>query len=253
MIGVIAGLRRHPVKGLSPEPLARVQLEAGAYFPNDRCCAVEVGPSGFDPEKPAHIPKQRFAVLARFPSLARLRTSLNDATGMFFAGDAYGFGVETRLDTPEGCAALERFLQAWLGDQAHSTLRVLQGPAGYRFMDDPRGHVSILNLASVRSLGQAIGKSLDPLRFRANVLVEGLEPWAEDKWVAGASLQAGGARLSLHKPIVRCVATHVSLETGERDIDVVDLLRRHFGRDTMGVYASVSMSGALGEGDQFRV
>ena len=45
----IAGLYRYPVKGLSPEPLPRVALEAGQTFPADRRYAIENGPSGFDP------------------------------------------------------------------------------------------------------------------------------------------------------------------------------------------------------------
>ncbi len=32
----IAALYRHPVKGLSPEPLDEAQLEPGGYFPDDR-------------------------------------------------------------------------------------------------------------------------------------------------------------------------------------------------------------------------
>jgi MOSC domain-containing protein len=39
--------------------------------------------------------------------------------------------------------------------------------------------VSIINLASVRALEKRIGQSLDPLRFRANVYVDGWPPFAE--------------------------------------------------------------------------
>ena len=80
MRGTIDSIYRHPVKGLTPEPMAMVQLTAGAYFPGDRDYAIEVGPSGFDPANPKHISKQRFTVLARFPALARVKTRLDDAT-----------------------------------------------------------------------------------------------------------------------------------------------------------------------------
>ncbi len=249
MHGTIASIYRHPVKGLTPEQLASVQLEAGAYFPNDRHYAIEVGPSGFDPENPKHISKQRFTVLARFPALARIKTRLEDATGVFHLGDAHGFGVETRLDTDDGRAIVERFLQAFLGEEAPGKLRVLQSPQGYRFMDHPQGYISVMNLASVRAVQQAIGQPVDPLRFRANVYVDGLKPWAEDEWVAGQRVQLGGASLAMFKPIVRCVATHVNLDTGERDIDMVGQLREHFGRDTLGNYFSIMQGGAVKAGD----
>src|SRR5690348_7752411 len=122
MRGTVDSIYRHPVKGLTPEQMSSVQLEAGAYFPGDRDYAIEVGPSGFDPENPKHISKQRFTVLARFPSLARVKTRLDDATGTFHLGDAHGFGVETRLDTEEGRGAIERFLQAFLGEEAPGKL-----------------------------------------------------------------------------------------------------------------------------------
>jgi uncharacterized protein len=249
MRGTVASIYRHPVKGLTPEQLSSVQLEAGAYFPGDRNYAIEVGPSGFDPENPKHISKQRFTVLARFPSLARVKTRLDDASGVFHVGDAHGFAVESRLDTDDGRAALERFLQAFLGEDAPGKLRVLESPRGYRFMDHPQGFISVMNLASVRAVGQAIGRDVDPLRFRANVYVDGLKPWAEDEWVVGQKVALGAAELVMFKPIVRCVATHVDLDTGERDIDMVGMLREHFGRDTLGNYFSIASGGVVKPGD----
>ena len=246
----VASLYRHPVKGLTPETLGEVQLTAGAYFPRDREYAIEVGPSGFDPDNPKHISKQRFTVLARFPSLARLRTRLDDATGAFHIGDAHGFGVEANLATDEGRASIERFLQAFLGEEAPQKLRVLQGPGGHRFMDHPQGFVSVINLASVRSVAQAIGQAVDPLRFRANIYVDGLKPWAEDDWIAGQAMRLGEARLTVFKPIVRCIATHVNLDTGARDIDMVAMLREHFERDTLGTYFSVAQGGRVAVGNE---
>jgi uncharacterized protein YcbX len=249
MRGTVESIYRHPVKGLTPEVMREVQLTAGAYFPGDRDYAIEVGPSGFDPENPKHISKQRFTVLARFPSLARIRTRLDDATGAFHLGDASGFGVEANLRTEEGRAAIERFLQAFLGEDAPGKLRVLESPRGYRFMDHPQGFVSVINLASVREVARAIGQNVDALRFRANVYVDGMKAWAEDEWVVGQAVGLGEAQLTVFKPIVRCVATHVNLETGERDIDMVGMLREHFGRDTLGTYFSVGRGGRVGVGD----
>ncbi|MEQ1784764.1 MAG: MOSC domain-containing protein [Hyphomonadaceae bacterium] len=249
MRGTVSSIYRHPVKGLTPEQLGAVSLTAGAYFPGDRDYAIEVGPSGFDTAAPKHISKQKFTVLARFPSLARVKTRLDDATGRFHVGDASGFGIETELATAEGRAVLERFLQAFLGEDATGKLRVLESPPGYRFMDHPQGYISVMNLASVRAVERAIGQAVDPLRFRANVYIDGLAPWAEDEWVAGTRIRMGEARLTVFKPIVRCVATDVNLETGERDIDMVTRLREHFGRDTLGTYFSIAEGGAVKLGD----
>lgn len=249
MGGTVESIYRHPVKGLTPERMMQAPLTAGEYFPGDRAYAIEVGPSGFDPQNPKHISKQRFTVLARFPSLARIKTRLDDARGTFHLGDASGFGIEAKLSTDEGRASIERFLQAFLGEDAPGQLRVLAGPRGYRFMDHPQGYLSVMNLASVRQVARAIGVDVDPLRFRANIYVDGLTPWAEDEWVAGQAVSVGEATLSVFKPIVRCMATDVNLESGTRDIDMVGMLREHFGRDTLGTYFSVAGDGVVKVGD----
>jgi uncharacterized protein len=250
MIGRLEALRRHPVKGLTPEPLTAARLTAGACFPADRMWAVEVGPSGFDPAAPKHVSKMRFTVLARFPELARLHTWYDEATGVFHIGDAHGFGVDVRLDQEEGREALARFLQAFLGEEA--PFRVLAGPGDHRFMDSPLGFVSMLNLASVRDLEAKIGRPVDPARFRANLLVEGLPAWAEDSWGADARVAVGGAQLSVNKPIERCVATHVDPARGVADIDMLEALRAHFGRITLGVYLRVAEGGDVTVGDPVR-
>lgn len=249
MGGSIASLYRHPIKGFTPEALPRVDLTVDGYFPHDRAWAVEVGPSGFDPSNPQHISKQRFTVLARFPQLARLKTYLAADGATFHVGDAHGFEVQTRLDTEDGRQALERFLQAFLGEDAPAQLRVLEAPRNHRFLDHPKGFVSLINLATVRAVEKAVGKPIDPLRFRANIYVDGLAAWAEDAWLSGHEVAVGGARLSFFKPIVRCVATDVSLESGVRDIDMVAQLRAHFGRDTLGSYFSIARGGPVAVGD----
>src|SRR2546423_7243984 len=70
--GQIAGLYRYPVKGLSPEQLARVALGVGQTLPADRRYAIENGPSGFDPLAPVWMPKTNFLMLLRNERLAGL-------------------------------------------------------------------------------------------------------------------------------------------------------------------------------------
>src|ERR671916_3058858 len=76
----VASLYRYPVKGLSPERLARADLVTGCYFPADRLFAIENGPSGFDATAPQHQPKIKFLMLMRNEALARLATRYDDET-----------------------------------------------------------------------------------------------------------------------------------------------------------------------------
>lgn len=252
MSGRLTSLYRHPVKGLSPELLDRVELEPHGSLPHDRRYAVEVGPSGFDPSAPAHISKMKFAVLARFPELARLRTRFQENSGLLRVEDAHGFGVDLQLDQEDGQVALARFLEAYLSGSVQSGMRVLEAPRGHMFSDHPQGRVSVVNLASVRLLEHGLGRPVDPLRFRANLLVDGLAPFEEDDWSVGSSLRVGDLEFRVISPVVRCVATHVDPTSGEADIDLVESLRTLFSRTTMGTYLSVVRGGLLRVGDEMR-
>ncbi|CAN5243387.1 MOSC domain-containing protein [soil metagenome] len=245
----VVGLYRHPVKGFTPERLASADLVAGQCFPCDRLYAVEDGPSGFDPAAPAHISKMKFTVLAKIPAVARAHTAYDEATGVFsaqakgrpdFAGDLRG---------EAGRRGLEAWLAALLDGQIKGPLRVVEGPGDYRFMDSRSGYVSIVNLASVRDLEAKLGRPVDPLRFRANLYVEGWPAWVENDWT-GRAMRVGEARAEVLKPIVRCAATHVDPVTAERDIELVKALFDHYGHMFCGIYLKVEEGGAVAEGDE---
>lgn len=243
----VAALFRHPVKGFTPERLDHADLTAGREFPCDRLYAVENGPSGFDPQAPAWISKQKFTVLAAIPEVARARTAYDEATRTFSATAEGRPGFSGRLDEPAGREGFTAWLKALLGEAAHADLKVVQAP-GHRFMDHPKGHVSIINLNSLRDLEGRIGRPLDPLRFRANLYVEGWPAWAENDWV-DRELMVGFARARVFKPIVRCVATHVDPKTAERDIDVVKALFDNYGHMNCGIYVHVTDGGRVTVGD----
>ena len=248
MTGRIASIYRHPVKGFTPERLERVTLSPEQPFPCDRIFAVEDGPSGFDPEHPAHISKTRFTVLARTAQVGAARTSYDEATGVLSAGAPGQPDFQGCLLNEAGREAFAAWLAAFLGPAADGPLKVLPAPARHRFLDNPNGQVSIINLASVRDLGARIGHALDPLRFRANLYVVGWPAWAENEWV-GETLRLGEAQARVFKPIVRCAATGVDPATAVRDLDLVKSLFDHLGHAWCGVYVQVTGAGAASAGD----
>jgi uncharacterized protein YcbX len=246
--GTLAGLYRHPVKGFTPEPLTAVALGPGEGFPFDRVWAVENGPSGFDPEAPAFVPKQKFTVLASIPRVAAARTRYHEADGVFHA-DAEGLApFAGRLDEPAGREAFAAWLGELLGEEARGPLRVLPAPATHRFTDHPQGQVSLINLASVRDLSRRMGVEVDPLRFRANLYVEGWPAWIENGW-EGETLGLGGIAARMLKPVVRCAATHVNLQTAERDLEITKALFDNYGNLHCGIYLQVTTAGRVGLGD----
>ena len=248
MRATVTSLYRHPVKGFTPERLEDADLAVGKGFPCDRLYAVEHGTSGFDPAAPVFIPKLKFAVLMHMADVARARTAYDEATGVLTASAEGRPASSGRLTDEAGRAAFAAWLAELLGEVAEEPLRVIPAPGDWRFMDHPLGHVSIINLASIRDLEKRIGRPLNPLRFRANLYVDGWAPWAENDWT-GRGMVVGGARATVFKPIVRCPATHVDPVTAERDIDVVKALFDNYGHAFCGIYLHTTAAGRVVEGD----
>jgi uncharacterized protein YcbX len=249
----IASLYRYPVKGLSPERLTSAELETGHYFPGDRLFAIENGPSGFDPAEPVHQPKIKYLMLMRNEILARLRTRYDDDSGALVI-DLDGREV-LRADTAtaEGREQISAFFQDFMPEDLRGKPEFLTAPPRYRFTDSRSGFVSIINLASVADLASRIGAPVDPLRFRGNIMVEGLEPWAELD-LAGRELTASsGLRLRGIKRIERCAATNVDPVTAARDMQIPKALMQAYGHVDCGLYCEVLDGGLLTEGVRIAV
>lgn len=238
-------LYRYPVKGLSPEPIGQATLTPNDYFPNDRLFAVENGPSGFDPLQPRHQPKTKYLMLMRDEALARLETRYDLASGVLTIRHGDATAVQADLGTAEGRRSVEDFLTGYVPGSLRGELRVLTAPRGFRFTDAPLGYVSLINLASVAALEGMTGAAVDPLRFRANLHVSGLDPWAELDLVDRILTGPGGLRLRIISRTVRCAATNVDPATGIRDLTIPRTLDAHLGHADCGVYAEVLTGGEV--------
>jgi uncharacterized protein YcbX len=247
----VAVLYRYPVKGLSAERLAAVEIGVGQTLPMDRAFALENGPSGFDPAAPSWQPKIKFLCLMKNAKLAALATRYDDATGELIVAGSGHTQVRARLHDAAGRAAIERFFQDYMGAEARGSIRLLEAP-GHSFSDVAKKVVSIINLESVRALEASVGRKVHPLRFRGNLYVEGWPAWIETG-LEGRELSVGSARLRVVKTIQRCAATEVDPETAARNIDVPQALYRLTGEDDCGIYGEVIAAGRMAEGDRVEI
>jgi uncharacterized protein YcbX len=248
-MATIQSMYRYPVKGLSPEKLDRASLKAGKYFPGDRLFAIENGPSGFDPANPVHQPKTKYLMLMRDERLATLRTRYDDASGTLAIEHEGRGAVRADLATKDGRLSVEAFFRRFMPNDLRGPPKMLTAPEGYRFTDSRvSGFVSIINLASVAELETLIGVPVHPLRFRANLYVDGWPAWSEFDLV-DREIAVGGARLKVTKRIKRCAAINVDPDTGIRDLEIPATLLRNFDHMDFGIYARVVAGGEIAPGD----
>lgn len=247
MTARIQSIYRYPVKGLSPESLPGVRLEAGQTLPADRKYAIENGPSGFDPAAPAYLPKTRFLMLMRDERLAALDTRYDDATRTLVINGEGRELARGDLSTPEGRLAIEAFFRRFMPGELRGPPKVLQAE-GHSFSDVSAKVVSIINLASVAAVETILRAPVHPLRFRANLYVDGWPAWHEFD-LLGQELAIGAARLKVTKRIMRCAAVNVDPDTGMRDLAIPDALLRTCNHVDCGIYARVIEGGEIARGD----
>lgn len=245
----VIDIYRYPVKGLSPERLDKIDVEAGATLPADRAWAIENGSGRFDPEAPRHLPKINFLMLMRDERLATLETEFDTATDTLTIKRDGKQVARGQLTTQLGRQMIEQFLGAYMKDSLRGAPKIMRAD-GHSFSDVAAKCVHIINLASLRDLERAVGKPVHALRFRANIHIDGLAPRSEFDLV-GKDFQIGGIKLRGLDRTMRCAATNVDPETGARDLAIPAVLERTWSHTDFGIYATIQEPGTLAVGDIF--
>lgn len=249
MSAAVTALYRYAVKGFSPDALPRVDLVAGETLPFDRAFAIENGPSGFDPAEPRHLPKIVFFCLMKNPSLAEVVTRFEDATQRVVVAERDGRVVfDDSLATEAGRAALAAFVARRFPGEVRGTPKTLVAP-GHSFSDVARKVLHLVNLETLRALEAKLGAPLDPIRFRPNIVVDGLPAFAELDWAAGTRVTIGGLPFEMVKRTERCAATRVDPARGVRDLEVPRFLMGMLGHTDCGVYLRSLADGPIAVGD----
>ena len=260
MPALIVRLYRFPVKGMTAEPAERVSVLAGGAVEGDRVLGFIRANVVDTPDRPSALGgwwgKRHFTALMVAPGVARLAARFDPDThrlAIALDGAALADGdVAVAGDRARLADAVTRYV-AGLGEPR------LEPGDGYtlvgdgvtpRFHDRGPGHVTLVGAASVAALAQALGAPVDERRFRMNVTLDGLAPWAELEWI-GRRVRIGAVEFDVTGPVVRCLATHANPEGGERDMDVMQTLTRVFGhaQPTMGVLAVPRAAGEIAVGD----
>lgn len=105
----------------------------------------------------------------------------------------------------------------------------------------------LIGQGSLDELSRRVGRPMEMLRFRPNLVVEGAEPFAEDSW---KRIRIGDMTFRVLKPSVRCILTTLDPATGERSTDrepltTLKTFREKEGDVLFGQNLAVDGAGAL--------
>jgi uncharacterized protein YcbX len=184
--------------------------------------------------------RRRFLTQRELPLLATLRPALAGDTLMLDAPTRTPLTLAARTERDscrvriwgDECAAFDcgdtaaNWLSTWLGRKLRlvrfDTRSLRLSNSGWTgsvaapnlFTD---GYpILVANTASLADLNARMGRELPMERFRPNIVLDGLPPYAEDRI---AELHCGDVQLRLVKPCVRCSITTTDQKLGALDGD----------------------------------
>ena len=229
-LGTVLELWRFPVKSMRGESLAEVRLTPQGLA-GDRTFAVSstAAPTG----KPLLASAERTAML-RYSACLEPSPCVTTPDG---------------LTLPLPSAGLLHALET-TSARPGARLRLESSPEDPFFDVRP---VSLLSQATLQTLNDERGQTVDPLRFRSNLVLglDGAGPFAEDTLI-GQTLcfgHAEGPKLRILERIPRCRIVSLDPETTAADPTLLrHLAQRHEGR--LGIYARVEKPGTLRVGDK---
>lgn len=226
-VGRVAALWRYPVKSMAGEALPEAEVSWHGLAGDRRWAFVREGTtlSGF----PWLTIRERAEMAHYRPSFAD--PARPDKSATLVRSPA---GSEYAVEDPALVAEL------W--------------PAGARLIKQDRGcfdsfPLSLISTRTIAAIGERVGATLDPRRFRPNLLVEtdGDEPFQEDSWL-GRELRIGTLRMRVDRRDGRCVITTIDPDTLERMPEVLRTVARE-REGKLGVYGSTVSPGRVAVGD----
>lgn len=258
----VVALYRYPVKGFTPERCERLTVLPEGRVAGDRVLGFRFANSPFADE--AWSRKYEFVALVNTPGLARLELTYDHQRLRLALAHSGTRLVEAGLD-PEGrkriASAVAEFVLSLkdnpLADHPERLpLRLVGDGVTPRYQDNEAGQITLHSRESLAAVAQAVNDPrLDELRFRTNVVVEGAGEWEEQSWV-GKTISIGAVTFDVVRPKVRCLATHANPSTGERDMPLLQTLKREFAQAEPTFAVGMLTRGAGGEvrlGDEVTV
>ena len=282
----ITKLLRYAVKGLSGDELSSVTItHSEKTFPDDRRFALfkESSPKVFDDNDPQWLHKENFLcafsdpeMMASFQSsyeivkceesseIKRLLTLRRKCEGGEDSRVEYKHVLgPVDLNTEAGREELSDFFaQPHLANQklqcisqqmsADHTHQFGNTSSGVKKNGGDTRTVHLVNEATVRDVESKFGMKLNAIRFRPNIVIDGLQPWKEFDFV-GKRLRIvnknknegrpnnDGIVLKVLSRTVRCAGVGVDPFDPTQKLEIPQMLSKHFPEHGpyLGVYAVV--------------
>jgi ferredoxin-NADP reductase/uncharacterized protein YcbX len=248
-MSTIQTIYRYPLKGFSGQCLESARLEVRRGLPYDRHLALTNGEKAVE-ENGQWTACQAFVRLTKNASLPLYKVAFDEQRLVLELQSPKGERLNIKTSDKKSISNASATLDQWLPSRYPKKTQLMQAQLGY--WDHADAEISLINLATTQALSLAADVAIDPLRFRGNLYLQGLEAQSELAWL-GKRIRIGQAELEITRPIDRCSATSLDPKTGLPDVNMPALLARQMGHIFCGLYARVIKPGLIKAGDSMEL
>jgi uncharacterized protein YcbX len=224
----LSALYRYPLKSAKAETLQAIGLDKLGLDGDRRWMLVEEASGRFLTQRAVEQMSQLSALWNAKGGLTLSAPGHSPIDIALPASDAELRGVTIWRDTLRVPDAGDE-AGAWVSRFIGKPTRLVQVPldrarmteAGYGKDDDQVAFADgypllLIGNASLEDLSQRVGRPLEMLRFRPNLVIEGSSAFAEDGW---KRIRIGEVEFRVVKSCSRCILTTIDPQTGERSED----------------------------------
>lgn len=117
----------------------------------------------------------------------------------------------------------------YMPDTSDRPMAPRDSPEGRRIAFSDAVPFLLISEGSLDELNKRLDSPVPMNRFRPNIVVGGVEPYAEDTW---KDVSIGGVKFEVLRPCSRCVTTTVDQDTGVRGVEPLRTLSTYRRRGT---------------------
>ena len=250
-MALLTEIWRHPIKSHGREQLARIKLSEDKCIPWDRRWAVAHEMATIEPGTPEWAPCANFSRGSKAPMLQAISAEVDLPKQTVTLRHPKLRDLTIDPDSEADGLSLVQWVMPISPANRALPARVVRVP-GRGMTDTDYPSISLINMATHRDVSVQLEQKLSHHRWRANLILENLEPWEEMDWI-GRTIRIGLAELEIRECIKRCNATKANTDTGEIDADTLGALQSGWGHQFMGLYGVVTKSGDINQGDSVEV
>lgn len=234
-VGTIKEIIRHPVKSFGGESVAETRLMPYGLY-GDRSHAF------LDTSRPG-----RFLTITQAPEMATFSACFSgkEQDNMF---PAVIIRMPDGSSVKWGDSRIREYLENLTGVK---TEQIQYSPKSVPLGPIEEEHLQLVSAASLKKLGEMLGREVDHRRFRPNIIIdiEGSVPFAEESWFGKKLIiGSGGSAIRIKRHCERCQIITVDPEDAGKDASLLKMVAKE-RNNHFGIYASVLSTGLIRTGD----